>query len=78
MRFTPKPNKPGYVDECPECLYKTTAPKIPSHLEREVRMVEREMEKHLKNCKWSPERLALATTSVEPFLHKLADDAKRQ
>jgi len=27
--FVPKPGKPGFVDECPECLYAKTAPTIP-------------------------------------------------
>jgi hypothetical protein len=25
-RFTPLPGKPGYIDECPECLHQKTAP----------------------------------------------------
>jgi len=24
--FTPLPGKPGYIDECPECLHQKTAP----------------------------------------------------
>jgi len=30
--FVPKPGKPGYVDECPECLHKKTHPEIPPDL----------------------------------------------
>jgi hypothetical protein len=27
--FTPRAGKPGFVDECPECLHEKTMPKIP-------------------------------------------------
>jgi hypothetical protein len=27
--FDPKPGKPGYINECPNCLYAKTAPQIP-------------------------------------------------
>jgi len=28
-QFTPKPGKPGFIDECPECLHDKTTPKTP-------------------------------------------------
>jgi len=31
-RFTPIPGKPGYIDECPECLHEKTAPLRPKPL----------------------------------------------
>jgi hypothetical protein len=27
--FVPKPGKPGFVDECPDCLHEKTRPKLP-------------------------------------------------
>ena len=27
--FVPQPAKPGYVDECPDCLHERTRPNIP-------------------------------------------------
>jgi hypothetical protein len=27
--FIPQPGKPGYVDECPDCLHERTRPKLP-------------------------------------------------
>jgi hypothetical protein len=27
--FTPMPGKPGYLDECPECLHEKTAQHVP-------------------------------------------------
>jgi len=30
--FTPLPGKPGYIDECPECLHEKTAPPEPNPL----------------------------------------------
>ncbi|MGB6943316.1 MAG: hypothetical protein WBE37_13020 [Bryobacteraceae bacterium] len=31
--FIPPPQKPGYVDECPECMHERTRPALPADFE---------------------------------------------
>jgi hypothetical protein len=31
--FVPQPGKPGYIDECPDCLHERTRPSLPADFE---------------------------------------------
>jgi hypothetical protein len=66
--FVPQPGKPGFIDECPECLHKKTAFKPPPDLFARFEALHPERAKHLKSARKSLANLSATETDIEQFL----------
>ena len=75
--FTPKLGKPGFVDECPDCLYAKTAPQIP-HEQRMLAQLMGESDEARKSIKAFRRALLKLPTVSEESVDKLIVECFRQ
>jgi hypothetical protein len=59
--FTPLPDKPGYVNECPECLHEKTAPLRPKPLSPGSAKQRKQLPDHVKALEKSARNWVKAT-----------------
>jgi len=70
--FTPQPGKPGYIDECPECLYEKTALAIHKPDPRFIAF-DRAVETFKRTCTkegWSQEKIGALAEIFEGLAQK--------
>ena len=74
--FVPLPGKPGYIDECPDCLYDKTVPFEPKGLARRTAEQNKRFEKAIAELRLNLAKHAVSQEAAERIVANLIEMAE--
>ena len=63
--FLPEAKKPGYINECPTCLYEKTAPAAARTIDKAIGEAKQNIERYLSKAKVPREIIEAALEGIE-------------